>query len=157
MSVLKNLEFDRVCKKSFFAMLVCVVTLFVCGAFRENLAVLVIGDITACVVISLYACTFAYAVCGALLKEAKSYGEFVLRSGHIFCGSCAIAQAVKLFFLLMPCPEAELAGVMVVIADTSVSWVFPMMVLKNRRAAFLASNKDKPNISAEKALNTDCI
>ena len=147
MSILKNLRFDRVCQKAAAAMGVCVVVLLLCGAFRENIAALVTGDIAACAVISLYACTFAYAACNALAEEAAGYGEFVLRSGHIVCASCAAAQAVKLFFLLLPCRGAELAGWVVLIADAVISWIFPMIVVKGRRAAFLANVKDKPGVT----------
>lgn len=147
MSILKNLKFDRVCGKAAAAMAVCVGVLLLCGAFRENIAVLAVGDIAACSVISLYACTFAYAACNALAEETASYGEFVLRSGHIVCASCAAAQAVKLFFLLLPCPGAELVGGMVILADAAVSWFFPMRVLKRQRAAFSERFKDKPGLS----------
>ena len=147
MNILKNLRFDRVCGRATAAMAVCVGVLLLCGAFRENIALLAVGDIAACSVISLYACTFAYAACNALAEEAASYGEFVLRSGHIVCASCAASQAVKLFFLLLPCPGAELVGAVVLIADAAVSWIFPMRVLKGRRAAFSRRFKDKPGLS----------
>lgn len=136
MHILKNLEFDRTCKKAAAAIGVCVVVLILCGAFRDNAAALVTGDIAACAVVSLYACMFVYAACNALAKEVSGYWEFVLRSGHIICASCAAAQAVKLFFLLL-CPGVELAGGVILIADAAVSWIFPMMVLKGRRIAFL--------------------
>ena len=143
MSILKNLEFDLVCKKAAAGMGVCVAALILCGAFRDSLAALVIGDIAVCVVISLYACTFAYAACSALSKESANFREFVLRSGHMICAACAAAQVVKLFFLLLPPSDAEFVGGAVLLADAAVSWILPMMVLKNRRAAFLAIHKDK--------------
>ena len=144
MGILKKLKFDSVCKKASAAMGVCVAALILCGLFRDSFTAAVIGDIAACAVISLYACTFDYAAYNALSTEAGSYGEFVLRSGHIFCGSCAAAQAAKLFFLLLPRSGAELVGGCVLLADAAVSWIFPMMVLKGRRAAFLERFMDKP-------------
>ena len=148
MSILKNLRFDRVCGRAAAAMGVCVGILLLCGAFRDSIAASVIGDIAACVIISLYACAFAYAACNALAEEAAGYGEFVLRSGHIVCASCAAAQAVKLFFLLLPCQGAELAGGVVLIADAAISWIFPMIVVRGRRAAFLASVTDKLGVAS---------
>ena len=136
MNILKNLEFDKTCGKAAAAMGVCVAVLVLCGAFRDNTAAIVTGDIAACTVISLYACTVTYALCNALARDVGSFGEFVLRSGHIFCASCAAAQAAKLFFLLLPCPGAEFIGGVVLISDAAVSWVFPMLVLKDRRAEF---------------------
>lgn len=143
MHILKELEFDAECRKAAAAMGVCVAVLILCGALRDFIIAEVIGDIAACCVISLYASTFAYAVCNALSAEVGSYGEFVLKSGHIFCVSCAAAQAVKLFFLLLPCPGTELISGVVLIADTAVFWILPMKVLKGRRAVFLTQFRDK--------------
>lgn len=145
MNILKHLEVDSVCKKAFAAMGVCVIVLILCGALRDSLAAIVIGDIAACVVISLYACTVAYMLCNALAEEAGSYGEFVLRSGHILCAACAAAQVVKLFFLLTPRPGAELVGGCVLLADAAVSWIPPMMMLKGQNAIFSEHSKDKPS------------
>ena len=148
MSVIKNLKFDPVCRRAAAAMAVCVAALILCGMFSDNVIALVIGDIAACVVISLYTCAFAYAVCSALSDEVGGCGEYVLRSGHVFCVSCAAAQAVKLFFLLTQQSGAGLVGCVILIADAAVSWILPMMTLKNCRAAFLASFKDRTVMAA---------
>ena len=137
MRILINIKFDAACKKAAAAMLAGAAVLIICGALRDNedlpqmtrLLAAAIGDAAACAVITLYASTFAYAASNALSEEVGSFGEFVMRSGHIFCVSVAAAQVVKLIFLL-PC--TELIGWAVLIADAAVSWIFPMKVLKNR-------------------------
>lgn len=137
--ILKNIEFDAACKKSAAAMLAGAAALFLCGALRDNEALphtvrllsAVFGCAAACVVITLYACTFAYAVSNALSKEVSSLREFVMRSGYVFCVSAAAAQVVKLIFLLPCSGTAPIVGA-VLIADAAVSWIFPMKVLKKR-------------------------
>lgn len=139
MRFLINIRFDAACKKAAAAMLVCVAVLIVCGALRYRetlpqpgrLLAAAFGDVAACAVITLYACTFAYAASNALSEEVGSFGEFVMRSGHIFCASGAAAQVIKLIFLL-PCSGTELIGGAVLIADAAVSWIFLMKVFKNR-------------------------
>lgn len=139
MRILRNIKFDEACKKAAVAMLAGIALLIFCGALRDNnalpqsarLLAAALGSADACAVITLYACTFAYAVSNALAEEVGSFGEFVMRSGHIFCASGAAAQVIKLIFLL-PCSGTELIGWVVLIADAAVSWIFPMKVLKNR-------------------------
>ncbi len=140
MRLLRNIKFDAVCKKAAAAMLAGVAVLILCGALRDNealpqsvrLIAAALGSIDTCAVITLYACTFAYAASNALSEEVDSFGEFVMRSGHIFCVSGAAAQVVKLIFLLPWSGTTELIRWAVLIADAAVSWIFPMKVLKNR-------------------------
>lgn len=139
MRFLINIRFDAVCKKAAAAMLVCVAVLIVCGSlrYRETLPqpgrlfAAAFGDVAACAVITLYACTFAYAASNTLSDAVGSFGEFVMRSGHIFCASGAAAQVTKLIFML-PCFGTELIEGTVLIADAAVSWIFLIKVFKNR-------------------------
>lgn len=140
MRILKDLEFDKVCGRSAAVMLFCAAVLIVCGAVRDmggtaGIFASAAGDIAACVVISLYECTFAYAASNAASKNVGDYAEFVQKSGRVFFISGAVSRVVKLFFLLLPC--SGIIGGVVLIIDASVSWIIPMKILERRRAAFL--------------------
>ncbi len=143
MSILRYLEFDKVCGRTAAAMLFCVVVLIVCGAVRDlggsaGIFAEAAGDIAACAVISLYECTFSYAAANAVSKNVGDYAEFVRKSGRVFIVSGAVSRTVKLFFLMLPCSGGlEFVGGAVLIIDAMVSWIIPMKVLENRRAAFL--------------------
>ncbi len=150
MRILRDLEFDKVCVRSAAAMLFCAAVLIVCGAARDpggsaGIFALAAGDIAACVVISLYECTFAYAAANAVLTNAGNvggYAEFVKKSGRVFFVTGAVSRVVKLFFLMLPCSGgSEFVSGAVLIIDASVSWIIPMKILENRRAAFLVEEK----------------
>ncbi len=146
MRILRDMEFDKVCGRSAAAMLFCAAVLIVCGTVRDlggsaGIFASAAGDIAACAVISLYECTFAYAAANAVSKNVGNvggYAEFVQKSGRVFFVTGAISRVVKLFFLLLPCSGgSEFVGGAVLIIDASVSWIIPMKILENRRAAFL--------------------
>lgn len=140
MRILRDLEFDKACGRSAAAMLFCVAVLTVCGAVRGlggSAAVFAAaaGDIAACAVISLYECTFAYAAANAVSKNVGGYAEFVQKSGRVFFVTGAVSRSVKLIFLLLPC--SGIIGGAVLVVDAAFSWIIPMKILENRRAAFL--------------------
>lgn len=143
MRILRDLEFDKVCGRSAAAMLFCAAVLIICGAVRDlggsaGIFASAAGDIAACAVISLYECTFAYAAANAVSKNVGGYAEFTQKSGRVFFVTGAVSRVVKLFFLMLPCSGgSEFVGGAVLIIDASVSWIIPMKILENRRAAFL--------------------
>ncbi len=143
MRILKDLEFDKVCGRTAAAMLFCAAVLIVCGTVRDmggtaEIFASAAGDIAACAVISMYECTFAYAAANAVSRNVGDYAEFVWKSGRVFIVSGAVSRTVKLFFLMLPCSGgSEFVGGAVLIIDASVSWIIPMKILENRRAAFL--------------------
>lgn len=148
MRVLRDIRFDAVCRRAAAVMGGLLAVLILCGVLRDRGAGYVelltaVGDTAACAVISLYAGTFAYAAVNALADKVNGYREFVLISEHYFCASCVAAQVAKLIFLLLPCSGAELVGSVVLIADAAVSWILPLKIMEERRAAFISGTLNK--------------
>lgn len=152
MRVLRDIRFDAACRRAAAAIGVCLAALLLCGVLRDRgdlprgaeILTAAVGDVLACTVITLYASTFAYAASNAISEKACSFREFVLISENYFCASCVAAEIAKLIFLLLPCSGAELVGGVVLIADAAVSWIVPLKVMENRRAAFLAGAIQSP-------------
>lgn len=140
MDILKKLEIDGVCRKYAAAITLCAALLGMCGAARDaalfGVPAEVFGDIAACAALTLYASMLVCAFGKALLETAESYSELIRLGGRISAAVCVTAQAVKLFFLLLPSPEGAAIPHTVLIADTLTWWILPMKHLEESRAAW---------------------
>lgn len=136
MNILKGSEPYGVYGKLAAAISVCVLVLVLCGAAGgagSGILVTVLGEISACAALSLYAGLAVYAMGMEPPGDGLGYAEFIRRGGLAFAAVCATAQAVKLFFLLLPCAGGELVTRVVIIADALTSWIIPVKCLEKIR------------------------
>lgn len=151
MEILKKLEFDGACKRYAAVITFCIAVLGVCGALRGStlfgVPVAVFGNIAACAALTLYESILIRAFGKALGKTAEEREVYVRRSGRIFAAVCIAAQAVKLFFLLLPCPEGEIIPRVVLIADALTWWIMPMKISEKSRGEFFARSRREELLS----------